>query len=172
MKKIVLFVFLVLFYFPPITYAQSDYVLPYPPSMPGNKLYSLRLMGESIQGVWSFGNFAQFSYNLKLSDKYLVEAKTLFEYKQYLLGHTALQKSDRYIKKAAYYLSNAEREGKNIEEKKKVLQSAIEKHISVLEQLQTVTPEEFLWQPEKSDATKLNIRDEIGESIGIRRACL
>src|SRR3989344_581593 len=55
--------------------AQSSYVLPYPPPMPGSFLYKIRLLSEQIQQYWYFGNFGQFSYNLKQSDKYLVQAK-------------------------------------------------------------------------------------------------
>ena len=67
-------------------FAESQYVLPYPSAMPGSFLYKLNLVQEEILRYWYFGDFGQFKYNLGLSDKYLVEAKTLFEYKQYLLA--------------------------------------------------------------------------------------
>ena len=61
------------------SFAESDYVLPYPSSMPGSKFYQIRLIWDEVKKYWYFGSFGQFEYNLKQSDKYLVEAKTLFE---------------------------------------------------------------------------------------------
>src|SRR5687768_12398331 len=89
-----------LFLFTPAsTLAQSDYVLPYPSSMPGSSLYKIRLIFEEINKYWYFGNISQFTYNLRQSDKYLIEAKTLFEYKQYFLAYQALEKSNHYFNK-------------------------------------------------------------------------
>src|SRR3990167_6873899 len=97
MKRILLTLLCFAFIAPKI-YAQSSYVLPYPGEMPGNKVYKLNLIKEKLEKYFYFGNFSQFNYNLKYADKYLVEAKTLFEYKQFLLGDSALKKSDSYFK--------------------------------------------------------------------------
>ncbi|MCL4418206.1 MAG: hypothetical protein M1365_16230 [Actinobacteria bacterium] len=93
--------------------AQSSYVLPYPSAMPGSSSYKIHQLYESIIKYWYFGNLGQFKYNLKQSDKYLVEAKTLFEYNQYLLASKALTKSDYYFKNIEPYLLKAKNEIKN-----------------------------------------------------------
>ncbi len=77
--------FLLSLFLPLSSFAQSDYVLPYPSSMPGSIYYKLHLAWESVIEYWNFGDFGQFIYNLKQFNKYVVEAKTLFEYIQYLL---------------------------------------------------------------------------------------
>src|SRR3989344_5659903 len=98
-----------LFIFAEQCIAESIYVLPYPSSMPGNKLYKVHLFLESLEQYWYFGSFGQFKYSLKESDKYLVEAKTLFDYKQYILANKALQKSDIYFSRTFPFLVKAKK---------------------------------------------------------------
>ena len=164
-----LFIFLLLFVVlskPAV--ANSEYVLPYPSTMPGGALYKIHAISEYIQRYWYFGSFGQFSYNLKKSDKYLVEAKTLFEYKQYLLGSKALSKSNSYFLKIKPSLSQAKKEGKDISEKLKLFNSAIEKHKEVLEQIRKDVPRDVLWSPEKDSATKIMLHQEIEQAIRLR----
>ncbi len=162
-------IYLLIVVFPPAIFAQSNYVLPYPSSMPGSASYKLHLVWEKMMRYWHFGSFGQFEYNLKQSNKYLVEAKTLFEYKQFLLGYKALIKSDSYFSQAPLYLKLAEREDKNIANKKNILQNAALKHIEVLELLKSEVPEKFEWKPEKSPPTILNLKEAILKSIEIRK---
>lgn len=167
MKKI--FFFAVLFFvFINKTFAQGQYVLPYPSAMPGNILYKINLVKESILKFWYFGDFGQFEYNLKESDKYLVEAKTLFEYEQYLLAFRSLQKSDDYFGKTLPYLSNAQKNGKDISVNKSILKDAALKHVQVLSKLVKDLPSTFIWTPEKDKPTTLNIKEKIEQSILIR----
>jgi hypothetical protein len=171
MKNLLLlitFILSFLAFFPSQSFAQSDYVLPYPSAMPGSIWYKIHLVQEKIDQFWYFGSFGQFDYNLKQSDKYLVEAKTLFEYRQFLLAYEALKKSDAYFQKVPYYLNRAEQEGKNIIDKKKILKAAALRHSEVLNRLQKEVPDTFFWQPEKKSATDLNIKQEVENSIVIR----
>lgn len=153
---------------PKTIFAQSDYVLPYPAVMPGSKLYVLQEIKNAALQYWYFGNFGQFTYNLKQSDKYLVEVKTLLEYKQYLLGYEALGKSDEYFQRLHQNLNNAEKEGKDITEKKQILKNASLKHKEVLKRLRHDVPESFTWQPEKKSATELKLKEAIEKAIKIR----
>lgn len=146
-------------------FASSDYVLPYPSAMPGGFMYKTHLILENVLKYWYFGNFGQFTYNLKESDKYLVEAKTLFEYNQYLLGYKALQKSDGYFQKTLPFLVLANKEGKDIKSDRVILSSAALKHTEVLQKLKKELPESFNWQPEKSVSSFLNLRSLIENSI-------
>lgn len=146
----------------------SDYVLPYPSEMPGSKFYELHKLYENLEKYWYFGNFANYHYNLKYSDKYLVESKTLFEYKQYLLAYKALGKSDSYFLKTKNSLKNAKIKHIDTKEKEQNLKNASLKHIEVLNQLLLLTPSQFNWKPEKGNSTKIMIKEKINDSIEIR----
>lgn len=165
----VFFIFLLLFFsFSKMSFANSSYVLPYPSSMPGSLLYKPHLILEQIMKFWYFGNFGQFEYNLKESDKYLVEAKTLFEYNQFLEASLSLQKSNNYFQNTMPYLVSAEREGKNIVEKRELLRQAALKHIEVLQKLSTELPDKFEWRPEKNKPTVIYIKDDLNKAVSER----
>jgi len=150
-------------------FAQSNYVLPYPSSMPGSLSYKIHIIYENFSKYWYFGDFGQFDYNLKLADKYLVEAKTLFEYKQYLLGYNALKKSDQYFVGIIPSLAKAEEHGKNILQKKLILNEAARKHMEVLREMEKSVPGIFIWEPEKSAPTTLDLKTTIDKSINLRQ---
>jgi len=150
------------------TLATSSYVLPYPGLMPGHKLYRIKQVFDQLSRFWAFGNFSCYKYELKLADKKLVEAKVLFEYQQYLLAVDALSDSDQHFQKAACYLEKAEMEGRDISQKMANLKAAAEKHKEVLENLKEELPEQFLWQPEKKEATELKLESAITKAIKIR----
>ncbi len=146
----------------------STYVLPYPAAMPGSPIYKINLIKEKVDRFWYFGDFGQFTYNLKLSDKYLVEAKTLFEYKQYLLAYNALKKSNYYYSFILPALKRADAAGKNITDKKSILTSASNKHVEELNKIRLNTPAVFNWTPEDDEASLLMLHNEIDQSIKLR----
>jgi hypothetical protein len=148
--------------------AESSYVLPYPSNMPGSVFYKLDLLHEIVSKFWHFGDFGQFEYNLKLSDKYLVEAKTLFDYRQYFLGNKALLKSNFYFSNSGPNLLRAKKNGKDISEKKEILRSASDKHIEELSKIKKSVPKSFVWHAEKLDPVNLSLENELINSIKIR----
>lgn len=150
-------------------YAESSYVLPYPSSMPGSLNYKLHVIFEKVSKYWYFGDFGQFDYNLKLADKYLVEAKTLFEYKQYLLGYKALKRSDFYFTKIPSVINKVREDHKNIDNRKSVFEEASRKHIEILEKIDIETPDSFVWHPEKSLPTTLQIKEYVLNSILLKK---
>ena len=166
----VIFVFFPFFSTPAL--AESIYVLPYPSYMPGSMFYQVHRRWEAVSKYWYFGNFSQFTFNLKFSDKYLVEAKTLFEYKQYLYAHEALIKSDKYFTNSCTFLSKAKKEGVNTTEKEAMLNEAGNKHIEILQQIKQIVPEIFVWTPEKVAPTSLFLWEEIDNAIKARRSCM
>ena len=168
MKLFLFLLILVSLIFPSSIYA-SDYVLPYPPVMPGGTMYKIRLLTEEVKRIWSFGSLSQFKYNLEQSDKYLVQTKVLVEYKQYLLGYESLQKSNQFFEKSRYFVNEAKLERKDISAQEKTLHTAAEKHSEVLNKLKNEVPSEFNWTPEKSLATQLRIHELIDTSINIRK---
>src|SRR5579872_1325126 len=169
MKKALIFLLFIFSFSSIPSYASSSYVLPYPSAMPGGISYKLHLVWEKVMQYWYFGDFGQFEYNLKESDKYLVESKTLFEYNQYLLGYTALQKSNEYFANTLPFLVKAKQDNKNTSDKQTLLHSAAAKHIEVLDQMENTTPATFTWSPEKSAASNLPIHQLINEAIEIRQ---
>lgn len=171
LKIVLLTTFLFLLSFQ-TSFAQSSYVLPYPSYMPGNLLYKVHLGLEYFEKYWYFGNFGQFAYNLKQSDKYLVEAKTLFEYKQYFLGVRALRKSDSYFNAALHFLQKASSKGINITGKKELFKNAGLKHNEVLLDIKSEVPQNFLWEPEKQSSSRLNIWDDIDNSLKVIKSCI
>jgi uncharacterized protein DUF5667 len=146
----------------------SSYVLPYPSVMPGNIFYNLNLFKESVLRFWYFGDFGQFTFHLKQSDKYLVEAKTLFEYEQYFLATGALKKSDEYFEKTLGFLDSAKKSQKNIEKNRELLRQAGLKHIEVLERLKNGLPEAVVWTAEKEEPKTLMLKNQIDRSISLR----
>lgn len=174
MRNLVITVLIFLFLaFPKsFVFAQSNYVLPYPSNMPGGLSYELHIIYENISRYWYFGDFGQFDYNLKMADKYLVEAKILFDYKQYLLGFKALQKSDLYWLNVAPNLVRAKKNGKNIDQKKTLFKEALQKHIEALEEMKNRVPVTFIWEPEKSAPTTLNLEEALNKSINLREESL
>jgi hypothetical protein len=153
-----------LFIIPPV---RAEYVLPYPSTMPGNKLYKVTRIIDSLKKYWYFGNIAQVKYHLGLSDKYLVEAKTLFEYKQYLLATDSLKRSNDQFSQIHQYVVKAEAEGENMQNFKKIISDASIVHQQVLEQLLDNTPEDFEWRPEKAKTEMLYIHDDLHNAISI-----
>lgn len=168
----IFFIIILFLLLPHVSFAQSSYVLPYPSSMPGNLFYKIHLIYENVSKYWYFGDFGKFDYSLRLADKYLVEAKTLFEYEQYLLGYKALQKSDQYFINISPNLIKAEKNGKNTLQKRVILKEASKKHIEVIEKMEKNTPGIFVWQPEKSTPTTLNLGKALNESIHLRKKSL
>lgn len=172
MKRVLIILIFFVFLVNPVVLASelpaSQYVLPYPSFMPGSKFYMVSSYWDEIMSYWYFGALAQFSYNLSQSDKYLVEAKTLFEYKQYLLGYNSLQKSNSYFKKAEQSLALAQKEQKSIQEKNYLFAQAALKHTEILSALSTIVPSTFVWSPEKEKPQALELEKLIQESVFIR----
>ncbi|MDO8623722.1 MAG: hypothetical protein Q7R52_05750 [archaeon] len=142
--------------------------MPYPSNMPGSWSYKTHLIYENVARYWYFGDFGQFDYNLKIADKYLVEAKTLFEYKQYLLGYGALKKSDQYFVNIFPNLIKADKNGKNVLQKRKIFEEASRKHMEILKEMENNNPDSFVWEPEKSIPTNLDLKKAFEESIYLR----
>jgi len=146
----------------------ASYMLPYPSTMPGNRIYKITRILDNLKTFWYFGDIAQVKYHLMLSDKYLVEAKTLFEYKQYLLAQDALIRSDYHFKLLDNALTNGTNNGKDMGEIGHTVADASDAHITLLNSLQTILPESFDWTPEKGDVTKIPIYEHISVAKKIR----
>lgn len=171
--RFVILLVVILFYFVPLTgvFAQGDYVLPYPGTMPGNRFYSLSQTIDYLQSFWSFGNLSQFTYYLSMADKKLVEAKILFEYKQYLLASKALLSYQEHLGNAASSLGSAKGEGKDTSQKEALFLKAIEKHKEVLMKIKGETPPVFIWQPERENPTTIKVHDMILAAIETGKTC-
>jgi len=72
MKKFFRFAaFFLIFFFITMSrvYAESNYVLPYPSSMPGSIFYKIDVLKEKILEYWYFGNFGKFGKQSYISLK-------------------------------------------------------------------------------------------------------
>lgn len=169
MKKLLFLLMLMLFTVrPSIVFAESSYVMPYPGIMPGNKLYILSDFLDTAKSFYTFGDIAKFKYNLSQSDKYLIEAKILFEYNQYPLAVHSLNKSNEYYLSANKNLTKAQDRGKNISIIQSMYKNAGVKHAEILDELRMSLPVTFLWQDEKKSPVLLQIKDLIDSSIDYR----
>ena len=139
------------------TSVQAAYVLPYPSYMPGHKLYRMSRVLDQLKDYWYWGNIAQFKYHLGLADKYLVEAKTLFEYDQYLLAVDSLKRSNQNVQFLPSFIQKAKEEGKDTVQLATIFQEAMGVHTLVLQELEARLPGEFTWQPEKEAPTVIPI---------------
>ncbi len=148
---------------------RADYVMPYPSYMPGNTMYRVSRIVDRLKYYWSWGNIAQTKYHLALSDKYLIEAKTLMEYKQYLLGSDALQRSDKEFMQLPGYVAGARKEGVDVSGLKSIIAAAADKHDEILTGLLDASPAQFTWTPEKAAPTELPLGGMIQTSLGVRQ---
>lgn len=166
---IIVSVLLILVFFPSASYAEADYVLPYPSAMPGSKLYLLHKLEERLTGYWYFGDYGNFIHSRLLSDRYLVEAKTLFEYKQYRLALHSLENSSRHFKDAVKSVQGAQVTKPGRKEKLLLATQQAQKHQEVLEDLRARLPKKYIWRDEHEDAKELQISRALDHAINIRR---
>lgn len=144
-------------------------MLPYPSFMPGNKLYRISQLLDRVKKPFYFGNISSYKYHLSLADKYLVEATTLFEYKQYLLASQALRRSDSQFLLVPGFLERARKEGKDVSKLTAEAYEASIVHCRILEGLIRVLPSEFVWKPEKAPVSDLPLESMLQESLKIRK---
>ncbi len=168
MKKILLYVFFIISFFWWVPSAHAEYVLPYPSVMPGNKVYRVARIIDRLKKYWYWGNISQIKYHLGLSDKYLVEAKTLMEYNQFLLAADALKRADVEFGQLPTYLTHAKKENVDIVTLKKIITEAAIKHNDVLSTLARVVPAQFTWTPEKAKPTDLNLGEMLQAAQRLR----
>jgi hypothetical protein len=150
------------------TIVSAEYMLPYPSTMPGSKLYTLKKVMERLKEYWHIGSIAKAKYYMNLSDTYLVEAKTLFEYKQYLLATAALTRSDSAIKEIPAIISTGKSENKDMSRIRALIDEQQMVHKDVLTALRAKLPKEFIWSPERQASTTLSIDVLLTESIMLR----
>lgn len=168
MRLTAVFLFAVIFYYlsPPL--AHAEYVLPYPSYMPGNKLYRVTRIVDRLKKPFYFGTIARIKYHAALADKYLVEAKTLFEYKQYLLALDALSRSDREVAAMVPGIARGGKEGKDMRAFVRQTQEMCDTHLLILNGLKLRLPVTFEWTPEKSIPTTLPLGDRLTSSVILR----
>lgn len=169
MRKTLSWVFLPLFCL--LVFAlpvRADYMLPYPSFMPGNKVYKVSRVMDGLKAYWYWGSLGKVKYHMALADKYLVEAKVLFEYQQYLLAVDALIRSDAHIREVPRWIERAAAEGKDVSRLKEIAREEKLQHIEVLRGIRKLVPEEFTWAPEKSAPTQLSLHAMLDASIAAR----
>lgn len=163
-----LWLIIIVFLFCPFV-VRAEYVLPYPGPMPGSSLYTFTQIKDRVEKYWHWGNIAKVKYYMTMSDKRIVEAKTLFEYKQYLLGLKALKESDEYILPIKNHLDAAKNEGKEVAYLLDLFRSERSSHIDILMDLMETLPDNFTWTPENDSAQELLLHFQLQQSIDVRQ---
>lgn len=143
----------------------ASYVLPYPSFMPGNKLYKIVEIVDKLKGYWAIGNIAQVKYHLSLADKYLVEAKTLMEYKQYKLGVLALNRSVYESQETAKSFRKAKAQYGDMSSLGLTLSQASLVHQEVLKDLMNSVPKEVVWEDEHESPITLKLQETLEKAI-------
>jgi len=136
--------------------------------MPGNKLYRISRLSDDLKRFWYWGTIGSLKYHMALTDKYLVEAKTLFEYKQYPYAIDALGRSDKHFLDVIQARRRVKSENKEISSLRELAQSQQDGHVTVLMNLMRNLPKEYLWQPEKESSQLFNIEKIFSRSIETR----
>lgn len=135
----------------------SDYVLPYPSFMPGNRLYAIHRVWSRAEEFWHFGEIARIKYHRHRSDILLVEAKTLFEYGQYELAARALLESNKHFAQAVLYGREIAEQRKDSGEQNSLLKASGEKHTEIISRLSNELPDQIVWQKENSETQTIDI---------------
>jgi hypothetical protein len=167
-KKVLISILFSVLYLFPLSQPRAEYMLPYPSFMPGNKIYRISRIIDSMNTYWYFGSIAQIKYHIGLSDKYLVEAKTLMEYKQYLLATDALKRSDEQFSKLNDNFIKAKKEEIDTSQLIQLVNDAFKKHKDIETNLLVILPETFIWTPEKEKQTELPLAQIIQSSIKMK----
>lgn len=169
MKRVICCLLLFLFT-ATIHQVHASYMLPYPSYMPGNKLYRLSRILDRVKLSWSWGSIAKAKAYMSVSDKYLVEAKTLFEYKQYLLGADALKRSNTAFEQVPIHIHRGRSERKDMSGVVTQVIESMAVHTQILSDMEKEVPREFVWTPEKTSATNLRLSEYIKGAIKIRQS--
>jgi hypothetical protein len=140
-----------------VTPVNAAYVLPYPSYMPGHVLYGSQKVFDRMQEWWYFGLIGQAMYYRTLSDRYMVESKTLFEYGQHKLATQALVVSNKHFLQAYLTIMDLEAEEYDAGQQRILVQEASIKHKEILTYIDTLIPDEIVWEEEKKDSETLPI---------------
>lgn len=164
---IAIFILIVIFLLQTQT-ALAEYILPYPSYLSGNKLYKVSEFVDSIKKYWYFGTLTQLKYIQEMSDKHLVEAKTLFEYKQYALGVRALEKSNTDASEIPTILLRLNTEQKSNQAIVQKVNEEMEAHKEVLKRMFLEVPESVNWSEEKKTPFLIDFSKLYLVALGVR----
>jgi len=178
-SSIIVVVFLVFITFYPLSFTgyrlpftkpahAADYVLPYPSYMPGHVLYVPQKIVDQVQEWWYFGWIGQSIYHRELSDRYLVEADTLFRYNQHKLASEALALSNAHFLQELLTVDDLDSEGYDNGLQRLLLIKQAQAHADMLEHLDEILPKQITWEQEKKDAVVLPLGLLVRQSIIIR----
>lgn len=132
-------------------------------------MYKISRIMDGVKKHWYWGSIGAVKYHLALSDKYLVEAKTLFEYKQYLLAEDSLSRSDYQYQQISQFLTQAKKDGKDIALLEQSVREASFVHIQTLHNLRQMVPSEYAWSPEKATPALLPLHQSLDSAIEKRK---
>jgi hypothetical protein len=148
----------------------ADYNLPVKPILPGHPLYRISRNLDRVRSWFLWGDIAKATYRLTLADKYLAEAKTLFELKQFPFAVDALERSNLEFERIPGFLENDVRDGRDIGAMRDKVKASSRAHVTILDALEPMVPEVYVWTEDDGEPIQLEIREQILLSVGIRKS--
>ena len=122
----------------PVLLSNVEYDLPYPGLLPDNPLYILKVMRDGIVGFFISDPLEKSKFDLLQADKRLNAGVYLTQETKVNDGLvvSTISKGENYFQEAIGQLSQAKMQGQNIGNQAGVLQTAAEKHIYVIHQVE------------------------------------
>ncbi len=122
--------------------AASEYSLPYPGILPNNPLYPIKMVRDKIILLLITDPYKKAQFNLLQADKRIEAAIFLVneDKKNGKLAVTTIEKGENYYHDAVAEASALQEEGRDVGGFLHELDSAADKHISLMTDLQKVLP--------------------------------
>lgn len=92
----------------------SNYFLPYPGLLPGNPLYSIKLLRDKFTEITTSGTLDKSYFYLLQSDKRLAAGLVLFDSGNQKVSENTISKGQNYLEKSINKMIQARSEGENV----------------------------------------------------------
>lgn len=119
----------------------AQYELPYPGLLPGNPLYTLKVLRDHVVGFMVSGALKKAQFNLLQADKRLNAGVLLARDKKYALAEETISKAENYFEEAIRELHQAKQQGMDIAHQSRTMVIAAKKHEMVVADLLRSMPD-------------------------------
>jgi hypothetical protein len=124
--------------------SMDDYTLPYPGILPDNPLYILKTVRDRLVGMLISDPVKKSAFDLLQADKRLQSGIYLIDKsKNYLLAETTISKGENYFEDALSRISDAKKQGMDVNTIESNLANAAKKHQQVILGLLKKAPKQY-----------------------------
>lgn len=140
----------------------EEYTLPYPGILPDNPLYPVKAFRDRLVGFLISDPIKKTEFNILQADKRLQSGVSLIDNnKNYKLAIDTISKGENYLEEALSKLSEAKKQGKDVDSLTDRLKSSVNKHKEIIAMLAKKSPKNY-----SSGFNILKKRaDEIGRNV-------